>query len=152
VQSKDEPADLINVALEELIRARLELPGYTTLDLMAATLRTEVNTFAGIAARMSGPDAMELDTSLVVDPIRRRSRFDEAKAVAGAATATGLRDRVRHLAGQETIGPTSFWLEGVPPAKIAHFAGAAYRCLRPAQVPARRSVIPWSRACSTSRR
>ncbi|MEU7799756.1 Tn3 family transposase [Micromonospora arborensis] len=129
VRFKDEPADLINVALEELVRARLELPGYTTLDLMAATLRTEVNTalFAGIAARMAGPDATELDASLIVDPIRRRSRFDEAKAVAGAATVTGLRERVRHLAGLEAIGPTSFWLDGVPPAKIAHFAGEAQR-------------------------
>ena len=31
-QAKDNPADLINVALEELVRARLELPGYSTLD------------------------------------------------------------------------------------------------------------------------
>lgn len=32
VQAKDNPADLINVALEELVRARCELPGYSTLD------------------------------------------------------------------------------------------------------------------------
>lgn len=31
-QTKDNPADLINVALEELVRARLELPAYSTLD------------------------------------------------------------------------------------------------------------------------
>ncbi|MEV5586184.1 DUF4158 domain-containing protein [Nonomuraea pusilla] len=43
VLTKDNPADLINVALEELVRARCELPGYTTLDAMAATIRTEVN-------------------------------------------------------------------------------------------------------------
>lgn len=43
VQSKDEPADLINVALEELVRARLELPGYSTLDEMTANIRTDVN-------------------------------------------------------------------------------------------------------------
>ncbi|WP_435797962.1 DUF4158 domain-containing protein [Streptomyces klenkii] len=30
VQTKDNPADLINVALEKLVKARLELPGYTT--------------------------------------------------------------------------------------------------------------------------
>ena len=43
VQAKDNPADLINVALEELVRARCELPGYTTLDAMATAIRTEVN-------------------------------------------------------------------------------------------------------------
>ena len=43
VQTKDNPADLINVVLEELVRERCELPGYTTLDAMTATIRTEVN-------------------------------------------------------------------------------------------------------------
>ncbi len=43
VQAKDNPADLINVALEELLRARCELPGYTTLDAMTSAVRTEVN-------------------------------------------------------------------------------------------------------------
>src|SRR3954453_6480911 len=59
VRAKDNPADLVTVALEELVRARLELPGYSTLDDMVARIREEVNTqiFAGIAARMSGPDA-----------------------------------------------------------------------------------------------
>ena len=39
-QAKDNPADLINVALEELVRARLELPTYGTLDDLAARIRT----------------------------------------------------------------------------------------------------------------
>jgi hypothetical protein len=43
VQATDDPADLINVVLEELVRARCELAGYTTLDAMAAAIRAEVN-------------------------------------------------------------------------------------------------------------
>ncbi|KAB8189049.1 DUF4158 domain-containing protein [Nonomuraea phyllanthi] len=56
VQSKDDPADLINVALEELVRRRCELPGYTTLDAMAASIRAEVNTgfFQTVAGRLDG--------------------------------------------------------------------------------------------------
>jgi hypothetical protein len=46
-QTKDNPADLINVALEELVRQSCELPGYTTLDAMTATIRTEVNQVVG---------------------------------------------------------------------------------------------------------
>jgi hypothetical protein len=78
VRAKDNPADLVNVALEELVRARLELPGYSTLDEMVARIREEINTriFARIATRMSGPDATGLDELLRVDPVRRRSRFD----------------------------------------------------------------------------
>ncbi|MEU7634138.1 DUF4158 domain-containing protein [Nocardia sp. NPDC049220] len=59
-QTKDNPADLINVALEELVRQSCELPGYTTLDAMTKTIRTEVNTsfytaVAGGSASRSGP-------------------------------------------------------------------------------------------------
>ena len=43
VQTKDNPVDLINVALEELVRLRCELPGYTTPDTMAAGIWAEVN-------------------------------------------------------------------------------------------------------------
>lgn len=34
---------MINVALEALVNNPCELPGYTTLDEMAAALRAEVN-------------------------------------------------------------------------------------------------------------
>ncbi|MEU9500014.1 DUF4158 domain-containing protein [Streptomyces sp. NPDC048196] len=41
--SKNRPADLINIALEKVVEAGLELPGFTTLDALAAKVRTEVN-------------------------------------------------------------------------------------------------------------
>ena len=40
---KNHPPDLINVALERLVEASLELPAFSTLDEMAATIRAEVN-------------------------------------------------------------------------------------------------------------
>ncbi|MGW4797291.1 DUF4158 domain-containing protein [Nonomuraea sp. NPDC004297] len=42
-QAKNNPADLINVAIEELLRLRLELLGYTTLEDLATSIRAEVN-------------------------------------------------------------------------------------------------------------
>ena len=42
-KTKDNPADLINVALEVLVKARYELPGYSTLDRAATTIRANVN-------------------------------------------------------------------------------------------------------------
>jgi hypothetical protein len=38
-QTKDNPADLINVALDVLVKKGCELPGYTTLDLATKTIR-----------------------------------------------------------------------------------------------------------------
>ena len=61
VKVKDNPVDLINVALEELIRARCEVPGYSTLDELAARIRAEVNSaiFHGIGRRKAGGLALE---------------------------------------------------------------------------------------------
>ncbi|MFI7054275.1 DUF4158 domain-containing protein [Streptosporangium canum] len=41
-QAEDNPADLVNVALEELVRAQCGPPGYTTLDELTKKIRTEV--------------------------------------------------------------------------------------------------------------
>ena len=127
VQCKDNPADLINVALDELVRQRCELPGYTTLDAMAASIRVEVNSgmFATVAARLGRADRERLERLLLVDPVRRRSEFDRLKDPAQAATVSKLEKRLAHLAALDALGPTEVWMAGLPPGKIAHFAGEA---------------------------
>lgn len=42
-QRRNDPADLINSAIENLIHLRRELPGFTTLNEWAQKIRTEVN-------------------------------------------------------------------------------------------------------------
>jgi len=127
VQTKDNPADLINVALEELVRARCELPGYTTLDAMVAAIRTEVNAgfFAMVAARLQRAEQARLALLLLVDPATRRSEFDRLKTPAQSATLGKFKARLAHLQTLDAIGPTEVWLDGVPPGKVAHFAGEA---------------------------
>ncbi len=124
-QVKDNPADLINVALEELVKARCELPDYTTLDELAATVRTEVNTgiFNTIGGRMSDADIAMLDGLLAVDAVTKRSAFDRVKQPAKAATITHFREHVARLGWLDSLGDSQAWLVGVPAAKVAHFAG-----------------------------
>lgn len=126
-QSKDNPADLINVALEELVRARLELPGYTTLDEMAAKIRAEVNTgfHTLIAGRISNVCEVRLLKLLALNPVTRRSEFDEVKKTAGAATLSNFKAHVAHQEWLDSLGCTAEWVAGVPPAKVAHFAAEA---------------------------
>ncbi len=103
-QGKDNPADLINAALEQLVKARCELPGYTTLDAMAATVRAEVNgaLFTMVAGRVDDVARARMLGLLVVDPLRRRSDFDKIKDPPGAATISKLRRWLEHLS----------WLDG----------------------------------------
>ncbi|MGF6889647.1 hypothetical protein ABIA39_009109 [Nocardia sp. GAS34] len=88
VTTKDNPADLINVALEELVRARCELPGFSTLDRLVAAIRAETNTalYAMVAARIDLAAKARLTRLLWLDPTSGRSEFDRLKTPAKAAT------------------------------------------------------------------
>ncbi|MGM1061952.1 DUF4158 domain-containing protein [Saccharothrix sp. Mg75] len=127
VTTKDNPADLINVALEELVRARRELPGFTTLDKMVSAIRTETNTrlFALVATRLDAADRRRLARLLWLDPTSRRSEFDRLKTPAKAATLGKFKLRLAHLQALDELGATEQWLDGIPATKIAHFAGEA---------------------------
>ena len=109
------------------MRARLELPAYGTLDELAASIRAQVNTamFAGIAVRMTPAEVAVADGLLEVDPVRRRSDFDRLKTVAPPASVQRFKDHLKHLAWLDSLGAADTWLAGVPPAKVAHFAGEA---------------------------
>jgi Transposase and inactivated derivatives, TnpA family len=126
VQSKDNPADLINVALERLVKERLELPGYTTLDAMASEIRTEVNTgfFEVIASRIDDVEGARI-LGLLRVVSGSRSRYDELKRPAKAPSVSHLREHLAHLDKLELLGPTEKWLKGIPPGKVEHFAGQA---------------------------
>jgi hypothetical protein len=128
VQVKDNPADLINVALEELVRIGCELPAFSTLDRMAGEIRAQVNGgfFGLIHSRMGVEDRTRMLGMLRVDPITRRSGHDRAKKTAGRATVSHLREHLDHLAWLDTMGGgTDAWVADVPAAKIAHFAAEA---------------------------
>jgi hypothetical protein len=103
VEAKDDPADLINVALDEVVRAGLELPGYSTFDKIAGAVRTEFNTgvFAQVGARIrADPGARaRLAGLLVTDPVSGRSGVDRLKAPAKAATLGKSRRDWRTWAG-----------------------------------------------------
>jgi hypothetical protein len=114
-QSKDNPADLINVAIEHLVRQRLELPGCSTLDRMVASVRTEVNegVFRMVLSRIPADGRARLARLLVADPATRRSPFDRLKDPARAATIGKLGARLAHLADLDAIGAAEAWLAGI---------------------------------------
>jgi hypothetical protein len=125
--SKDNPADVINVALEELAKVRCELPGYSTLDEMASSLRAEVNGgfYRLVAGRLDAAVRIRLVELLIVDPLSRRSGLVKLTAAAPKATVSRLKQHVALLCWLDGLGPTEEWLDGIPPVKIAHFAGEA---------------------------
>ena len=124
---KNHPPDLINVALERLVEASLELPAFSTLDEMTTSIRTEANAqiFAGIVARM-GPDGRQRALGLLntAGP-DGRSMFNRLKKPAQRATWSRFKAQAEYLDEVDDLGDTARWLEGVAPAKVADFAGEA---------------------------
>ena len=60
-----------------------------------------------------------------MDPVTRRSRFDDLKRTAGSATLSRFKQHLAHLAWLDSLGSTAGWVADVPPAKVPHFAAQA---------------------------
>jgi TnpA family transposase len=124
---KNDPPDLINVALEMLVKGSLELPAFSTLDEIASRVRREVNTgiFTRVAGRIALPDRVGLESLLDVVGPAVKTPFNRLKQPAGKASWSGFREQVEHLRWVDSLGDTGVWLEGIAESKIADFAGEA---------------------------
>ncbi|MFJ2868280.1 Tn3 family transposase [Kitasatospora sp. NPDC087314] len=111
--SKNNPADLINVALEQLVQRGLELPAFSTLDRMAMRIRTEVNTdiFALVHRRIGAEERaglLRLVTTLGLD---RKTLFNQLKQPAKRAIWSHLKKLADHRRWLDELGDTEVWLE-----------------------------------------
>ena len=124
---KNNPADLINVALERLAQASLELPGFSTLDRMASSVRNEVNgrIFRSIHDRLAPAERARLESVLHVVGLDGKTLFNALKKPAKRASWSHFREQAKHLAWVDTFGDTDAWVAGVATGKIADFAGEA---------------------------
>ncbi|MCA1697478.1 MAG: DUF4158 domain-containing protein [Actinobacteria bacterium] len=124
---KNHPPDLINVALEMLVKASLELPAFSTLDEIAGRIRREVNTmmFERVGGRIALGDRIALDELLEVGGPASKSAFHRLKQVAGRASWSAFREQVAHLRWVDSLGDTNAWLDAIAESKIADFAGEA---------------------------
>jgi Domain of unknown function (DUF4158) len=124
---KNHPPDLMNVALERLVEASLELPAFSTLDELATAIRAEVNAgmFARIAERMEPEARQRLQALLAVAVRGGTSVFSRLKKPAQRATWSRFKAQAEYLSQVDALGDTGAWLEGIAPGKVADFAGEA---------------------------
>ena len=95
----NDPSDLINVALELVVKASLELPAFSTVDELASRVRGEVNTgmFERVAGRIALPDRVGLENLLEVVGPGPTTAYNRLKRPAGRASWSGFREQVEHL-------------------------------------------------------
>ncbi|WP_425315242.1 DUF4158 domain-containing protein [Streptomyces europaeiscabiei] len=148
---KAHTADLVNVALEELVRhkGRLEMPAFSTLDRMASRVRSgvEASQYKAIVARMSDAARERVVSMLEVVQDEYQSLFAWIKQPARRATWSRFRAHAERTERVDGLGDAVFWVGKTPPAKVAAavFSASApsgtngFPEPHPADVDARRS-------------
>lgn len=126
-QVMDNPADLINVAIEELIKERYELPAFSTLDRIVGKIRSLVNRriFQTILRRLSPAQILTLDRLLLPDEKAYRTPYNSLKQLPKKATLKHLQELLNHLEWLMGLGDFGEVLANVPAVKIKHFYAEA---------------------------
>jgi TnpA family transposase len=123
-QAKDNPADLINVAIEELIRVRCELPAFGTLDRLARRIRTLVNRryFLGVVGRLPEAECVRLNGLLETIAASERTPYHALKQQPKRPSRSHLHELLDHSVWLDAFGAVGQYLIDLPPLKRQHFA------------------------------
>src|SRR5438874_132931 len=124
----DDPADLINVAIETLIKESCELPAFSTLETLASRLRKMAHgqLFQTGFTRLSEAERALLEHLIDKDAPGHYTDFNRIKEAPKSATLTHLGDWLTRLIWLLSFGNMERLLEGIPAVKIATFAAEAY--------------------------
>jgi TnpA family transposase len=120
-----DPADLINVAIEQLIEQRFELPAFSTLDRLVLHVREGVHEklYDSMTASLDASHQERLDALLQVGD--QRTDFTRTKTSPGPVTLKNLRRWTERLQCLESIFSPRPFLKEVAYTKIQQFAAEA---------------------------
>lgn len=97
--TRDDLVDIINVAIEELIRQRYELPGFSTLVKIARAARSRTNTdyHQQVYAWLSSKSKAGLRSLFESTGKQSKSAWDNIKKEPNKPTVRHLQDFLKHL-------------------------------------------------------
>jgi TnpA family transposase len=144
---RDHPADLINVAIEELVKERYELPAFSTLDRLVLHIRAVINNrlFKKIARSLSLTEISYLDGLLIDNPDSEAVTLNEIKQLPKKATLSQIKKLLTKFERLMAFGDAKRLFSSIATTKIKHFAAYA-RTLDSAefqdiQLPKRRTLL-----------
>lgn len=123
----DNPADLINAAIAELVHQRCELPAFRTLNDLSRRVCSLVNQrcFGLVLRQTSSLDQFRLDQFLETDKSIGQSEFNRLKQTPKRPTLSHLRQLQEQLKWLLSFEAVEAGLAGIPNSKIRHFAAEA---------------------------
>src|SRR3954462_15010522 len=125
--AREDVADIINAAIEELVRQRFELPAFGTLVKLATAARATVNRgyHRRIADALPVGVRQRLNALLVLPPGQARTAWDRMKTEPKRPTPRNMRDFLRHLDWLRAQGAGTAVFTIIPTAKARSFAAEA---------------------------
>lgn len=122
----EHPADLINVAIEELVKERHELPAFSTLDRLVGHVRSITNTrlFQRVEAKLSPQKKADLERLLLESP-GSLAPLNLLKAPPKSATLSHMKELQAKFERLMSFGDAQQLLSGIAPTKVKYFATLA---------------------------
>lgn len=125
--TRDDLVDIVNVAIEELIRQRHELPAYSTLVRIARTARQRINTdyHLLVVQRLSEGTKDGLRKLFEGSGRKHKTAWDSVKKEPSNPTVRHMQEFLNHL---DTLLQHDLRLEafaGIPAVKVTQFAAEA---------------------------
>ena len=129
------PADLINVAIEELVKQSSELPSFRFLEREVARIRNQVHqlVYQQVISQLSPEYIERLNSLLLSHPVEQRTPYNQLKKLPKSATRDHLNELLVHRNWLETYGDVSHFLSGISNSLIADLAREA-SCLDAAEL------------------
>ena len=127
VQTQHDLVDLINIALEELVRQRYELPGFTVMVRQARDIRAASNEalFHRVFQALEPPDRMQLRELFYRAQGQLATSWNEIKQEPGQPTITEFKALVTRLQWLKPLQVNSSALALIPETKWLHCAAEA---------------------------
>ncbi len=147
VNFRDHPADLINIAIEELVKDRYELPGFSTIDRLVLHIREVINNrlFKQVARSLSPTEIGYLDSLLTNNTDSDTVNLNKVKQLPKKASLSQIKALLAKFSSLMNFGDAKRLLSNISNTKIKHFAAYA-RTLDSAefqdiQLPKRRTLL-----------
>ncbi|SFP68381.1 Tn3 family transposase [Salibacterium halotolerans] len=126
-ETMDHPADLVSVAVAELVNHSYELPAFSTLDRLARRIRRLINEqyFQNVFEQLPQEKRQHIEQLLYKKEDHFYSPYNRLKHLPKKPNLSQIKEQIDLYHWLLSFGDGNKYLEGIPPVKIKHFAGQA---------------------------
>ena len=127
--ARTDPSDIINSAIDALIRHGFELPALATLPRLAGAAHSNINAaqWAEVCGHLSLTQRAVLETLLVVDPKTQKSPFANLCSTPGRPSRNNLNALIDRYQWLQGLPNPATALQSIADSKILQWANEARR-------------------------